>query len=597
MAEIPQREWTSESYVIQKVIGEGSYGRALLCKDKLDDQLIVVKEVSFASLTPQEIEEARKETMILAKLNHPNIVQYLGSFLERNIFHIVMEFADGGDLGGKIDEAASTKTPFTEDRILDWFVQICFAMKHVHDRKILHRDLKTQNIFLMRNGRVKLGDFGIAKVLDSTMAMAKTAIGTPYYLSPEICQGKPYNAKSDVWSLGCVLYELCALTHPFDATTINGLVMKIVRSKQAPVPKEFSNKLRGLIDNLLQKDPKKRPAVKQVFELDFIKERIDNLLSATRKKIEFSHTVFHGLPALAQPDDLPAIAEVKPAAGRASARASTPSKAPSRGKAAVGSKGSTGKVAAAPAAKPPPAKPAAAPAKPAATPAKKAAGRPVTPKEPARAAAAPPPAKRETVAQAKLRLQQQQKDSTTRPGQVQKRTDGADVVALVNAKKSGDDVVQIGQVMVDLGDGKGVSTDEALQSLGLGLDFDDDGGGDVSELQAFAAVASQHLENGGGDDDDDEGGTEKFFFRGQEVPLKATDPAARLAEIRAFIEKGLGAKDKFTKAYQLVANEPEGLDEAQLNARFKTFLKTDAEMEFLDLIRQYVVIEIALKGE
>jgi serine/threonine protein kinase len=590
MAEVSQREWNSQSYTVQKVIGEGSYGRALLCKDKLDDQLMVVKEISFTGLTPHEIEDARKETLILSKLNHPNIVQYLGSFLERNIFHIIMEFADGGDLGGKIDEAAATKTPFTEDRIIDWFVQICFAMKHVHDRKILHRDLKAQNIFLMRNGRVKLGDFGIAKVLEATMAMAKTAIGTPYYLSPEICQGKPYNAKSDIWSLGCVLYEMCALTHPFDAATINSLVMKIVRSKQAPVPKEYSNKLRGLIDSLLQKDPKKRPAIKQIFELDFIKERIDNLLSATRKKIEFSHTVFHGLPALAQPADLPAIAEQKPPPGRVSARSSTFPKVSARSKAPTGSKGSTGKVAAAPAAKPPPAKSAPSGL------AKKAAGRAGTPKEPARAAA-PPPAKRETVAQAKKRLQQQQKDSTTRPGQVQKRADAADVVALVNAKKSGQDVVQIGEVMVDLGDGKGVSTDEALQSLGLGLDFDDDEGGDVNELQAFAAVASQHLESGGADDDDDDGGTEKFFFRGQEVPLKATDPAGRLAELRAFIEKGLGAKDKFTKACQLVANEPEGLSQEQLDARFKAFLKTDAEMEYLDLIRQYVVIEIGLKGE
>jgi NIMA (never in mitosis gene a)-related kinase len=583
MDAVPEREWTTDSYSIQKVIGEGSYGRALLCKDKLDDQLIVVKEVSFASLTPHEIEEARKETLILAKLNHPNIVRYHGSFLERNIFHIVMEFADGGDLGGKIDEAASTKTPFTEERIVDWFVQICFAMKHVHDRKILHRDLKTQNVFLMRNGRVKLGDFGIAKVLDSTTAMAKTAIGTPYYLSPEICQGKPYNAKSDIWSLGCILYEMCALVHPFDATTINGLVMKIVRAKQAPVPKEYSNKLRALIDSLLQKDPKKRPALKQIFELDFIKERIDNLLSATRKQIEFSHTIFHGLPALAEP----------PEPGRTSARSSTqPARAKAAATSAVPKAAATSKSAGgtaakpAAAAKPPPAKPSTSGL------AKKSASRAVTPKEPTRA---PPPAKRETVSQAKKRLQEQ-KDATTRPGQVQKRTDGADVLALINAKKAGEDVVQIGQVMVDLGDGKGVSTDEALQGLGLGLDFDEDEGGDVSELQAFAAIASGHLEAGGGDDDEDEGGTEKFFFRGQEVPLKATDTAGRLAEIRAFIEKGLGSKDKFTNAYQLVANEPEGLTEEQLNAQFKAFLKTDAELEFLDLIRQYVVIEIGLKS-
>lgn len=80
--------------------------------------------------------------------------------------------------------------------------QICLALKHVHDHNILHRDLKSQNIFLTQKGIVKLGDFGIAKVLDATEGQAQTQIGTPYYLSPEICESKPYGRKSDVWSLG-----------------------------------------------------------------------------------------------------------------------------------------------------------------------------------------------------------------------------------------------------------------------------------------------------------------------------------------------------------------------------------------------------------
>jgi hypothetical protein len=414
---------------------------------------------------------------------------------------------------------------------------------------------------------------------------------------------------------------MCTLKHPFDAATINGLVMKIARSKQAPVPSRYSNKLRALIDTLLQKDPAKRPTVNQMLLLDFINERIDNFLPARCKRNEFSHTVFHGLPALAEPDDLALVAEEQPPPGRASARSGTFPKAPLRGKTPGGPKSSTGKAVAAPAAKPPAAagkppaaaaKPPAAAAKPpaaaarpppgkpaAAAPAKKAAARGATPKEPTRTAAAPPPAKRETLEQVKKRLQQEQKDATTRPGQVQIRSDGSAVMAMISAKKSGPDVIQMGQVMVDMSDGKGQSTDDALQSLGLGhgLEFDDGNDGDVDEFQAFRAVASGHLEAGGGDDDDDEDGTEKFFFKGKEVPLKATDPAGRLAEIRAFIEKGIGGKDKFAQACQLVANGPQDLTEEQLNAMFKAFLKTDAEMEFLGLIRQYVVIEIFRKGE
>jgi NIMA (never in mitosis gene a)-related kinase len=101
--------------------------------------------------------------------------------------------------------------------VLNWFTQICLALKHVHDRKILHRDLKSQNIFLTKKGMIKLGDFGIARVLSDTKSKAKTVVGTPYYLSPEIIKSEPYSFKSDIWSLGVLLYEMCALTPPFNA--------------------------------------------------------------------------------------------------------------------------------------------------------------------------------------------------------------------------------------------------------------------------------------------------------------------------------------------------------------------------------------------
>lgn len=287
-----EKSYSTDSYTIKKVIGEGSYGRAMLCEDKETKIPIVVKEISFANLSAAEQAEARKETSVLALLHHPNIIGYRGCFMEKKTFHIVMDFADGGDLGEKIEQARGVH--FKEDEILHWFVQICLAIKHVHDRKILHRDLKTQNIFLMKNGIVKLGDFGIAKVLDQTGQFTKTSIGTPYYLSPEICQGRAYNNKSDIWALGCVLYELCTLKHPFDSNCMNGLIMKILRSKQAPIPSFYSTKLKNLVDNLLMKAPSKRPNINQILQLDLLQERIGNLLSSTMQKIEFSHTIFHG---------------------------------------------------------------------------------------------------------------------------------------------------------------------------------------------------------------------------------------------------------------------------------------------------------------
>lgn len=118
-----------------------------------------------------------------------------------------MEYADGGDLRGLIKRRRGNLLP--EGVLLDIFVQICLAVKHLHDRKIVHRDLKSENIFLMAsNGIVKVGDLGIAKVLQGTTQFARTKIGTPLTMSPEILMDQPYNQATDLWSLGCILYEL-----------------------------------------------------------------------------------------------------------------------------------------------------------------------------------------------------------------------------------------------------------------------------------------------------------------------------------------------------------------------------------------------------
>jgi len=147
-------------------------------------------------------------------MRHPYIITYKESFMDKKCLCIVMDFADGGDLYTKIaNQKKVGKVCYSEDQILDWFVQMALAIKHIHDKKILHRDLKTQNIFMTQSGQIKIGDFGIARVLQHTYDCAQTAIGTPYYLSPEICQEKPYNQKSDIWSLGCILYEMCTLRH------------------------------------------------------------------------------------------------------------------------------------------------------------------------------------------------------------------------------------------------------------------------------------------------------------------------------------------------------------------------------------------------
>ena len=161
---------------------------------------------------------------------------------------------------------------FPEDLILNWFLQIVFALKHIHTHKILHRDLKTSNLFLCSNGVVKIGDFGISRILHGTLESAETIVGTPYYMSPEVCQNKPYSYKSDIWSLGCILYELCTLEHAFKANNLLGLVYKIIQEKQDPIPGCYSPDLHRLLNSLLLKNSAVRPSLDKLLISPFMQK-------------------------------------------------------------------------------------------------------------------------------------------------------------------------------------------------------------------------------------------------------------------------------------------------------------------------------------
>lgn len=226
-----------QKYKKVKYLGKGSYGAALLVELRSNPaQKFVIKEIVIGHLKPAEQKAAKSEADVLKQMNHSNITMYIESFVEGSKLYIVMENADGGDLSGAIQRRKQAGKKWPEDEVMRIFVQICLALKHVHDANILHRDLKSQNIFLTSKGVVKLGDFGIAKVLEASSDQARTQIGTPYYLSPEICESKPYGQKSDVWSLGVVLFELGALEMPFQAQSLPALVVRIC-SAEPPIAK------------------------------------------------------------------------------------------------------------------------------------------------------------------------------------------------------------------------------------------------------------------------------------------------------------------------------------------------------------------------
>jgi NIMA (never in mitosis gene a)-related kinase len=211
-----------------KYLGKGSYGAAILVELRSNPaQKFVIKEIIIGHLKPAEQVSARQEAEVLNQMKHSNITMYVESFVESSKLYIVMEHADGGDISESIKRRKANGNLYPETEAMRIFVQICLAMKHVHEANILHRDLKSQNIFLTTKGVVKLGDFGIAKVLDASDDQARTQIGTPYYLSPEICESKPYGRQSDVWSLGVVLFELLALELPFQAQSLPGIYLSI----------------------------------------------------------------------------------------------------------------------------------------------------------------------------------------------------------------------------------------------------------------------------------------------------------------------------------------------------------------------------------
>ena len=224
-------------------------------------------------MSEEEKKETKKEAEILKQLNHPNIIKFKEFFTSKKpqlSFNIVCEYADGGDLDIAMKNLGKGKY-FPESQVIDWFTQICLAIKHMHNKHIIHRDLKAQNIFLMKSGLVKLGDFGIAKTLQNTWEKAKTMIGTPYHLSPEIVQGKPYSFKSDIWSLGVLLYQMLMLKMPFDANSLPMLSLKIMKGNFAPITNKcYSADIKSLVKSMLNVDPDKRPSAKDILSKNLI---------------------------------------------------------------------------------------------------------------------------------------------------------------------------------------------------------------------------------------------------------------------------------------------------------------------------------------
>ena len=256
-------------------LGEGAYSTVFKVKRIVDNQIYALKKVKLLNLSEKEKENSLNEVRILASVKSNFVVSYKEAFFDEkdNTLCIVMEFADRGDLYQKIVAHKKSAKFFEESDIWRIFIQLVKGLKALHDLKILHRDMKSANVFLFSNGCAKLGDLNVSKV--ARRGLGYTQTGTPYYASPEVWKDKPYDHKSDVWSLGCVLYEMITLRPPFRAKDMEGLFNKVCKGQYSRIPDRFSDDLFKIVQYLLIVNSIQRPSCDQILQHPIIMKRIE----------------------------------------------------------------------------------------------------------------------------------------------------------------------------------------------------------------------------------------------------------------------------------------------------------------------------------
>ena len=287
-----------KDFKIEKVLGKGSFGSVYLVTRKEDNKIYALKSVIMDKLKKKEQENSVNEVRILASVNHPNVIGYKEAFWDdkNSTLNIVMEYADDGDLQTKIQKMKREGGFFNESLIWSYSIQMIEGLKALHDKKIMHRDLKSANIFLVKDKhQCKIGDMNVSKVIKEKVLLTQT--GTPYYASPEVWKDSPYSYKSDLWSIGCVIYELCALRPPFGGKDLDELFVNVCKGKPERINYVYTDDLWKMILLLLQVDVNKRVNCDQFLNHPLIVKKIKEMKNASSdfKSLEDNKSIHEGI--------------------------------------------------------------------------------------------------------------------------------------------------------------------------------------------------------------------------------------------------------------------------------------------------------------